>query len=511
MKCRTIYDGLINIDNGSSDIPGRVIQELISGNMLAQIDTTQVMTEKEEEARAELMKLNKEYKEKSNRLGKLDLMKHGQNEDLGIEERSNYETMTKEISLLSQNMRTIRIKLLAATTRPGLEDCVTLSDGTNVQLTYHGREMLHVLGARMDSSMEKEFRNFIKETEWLRSTFSERAQRAKAILKVISPKMKKHEEIFLRSAAVGLSGISETPPKEVAKSFKENATPGVLKFRSDNDLLGAEVLTIMEYQKSKENWNARKLRELRDRLSKIKSTRGTLNKEIERTATVLFSTPSKTWPDIMSHMDSIHGQRSRMGVLAIAIIALECMEGEDINQVLTRYDYYLKVIEDGAKKKEGSNSDTTAAAAFLTSSPIPPEELADRYRAVDSILDELFIDRMDAAAALISIMTPGIMETLDNIRMASAEIMRAKLSLGGMENFSLGLKLVLQAGAHVSGTLGTGKAPAEFTDISANTLTMTSAVRGHGVPYVVFHRSLVHNRAIRHHRFHPVHSHYVYG
>ena len=511
MKCRVIYDGLVNIDNGSSEVHGEVIQELISGNMLVQINTTQTMTAKEEAARAELMELSKIYKEKSKRLGKLDLIKHGQKDNFYLEDAAEHNILTRDISQLAQKMRDIRLRLLAATTKPGLEDCITLGDGRNVQLTYQGREVLHVLGARLDSSSDKEFGDFIKEIEWLRTTFSQRAQRAKKILKVISPKMKKHEEIYLRSAAVGLSGITDISPKDLAKGFRENSSPSVLKFKSNNDLLGAEVLTIMEHQKSKEDWNARKLRELNDRLSMIKSTKGTSRKEIERTATVLFSTPPKTWPEIMSYMDKIHSQRRHMGVLAIAIVALECMEGEEITKVLSRYDYFLKVIEDGSKKKEGSNSDTTAAAAFLASSPLVPETLTDRYQAVDSILDELFIDRMDTAAALISIMSPGIMETLDNIRMASAEIMRAKLSLGGMENFSLGLKLVLQAGAHVSGSLGTGAPQPGFTDLSMDTLTMSAAVRGNGVPYLVFHRSLVHNRAIRHHRFHPVHSHYVYG
>ena len=222
MKCRMIFDGLVSIDQGNTDVPVEVVRGLLSEKLLVEIKTRQDMTAEEEAARAELKELSARHRENTASIAKLERVKVGDEVDLPPSEMSEYERLKEEDKKLSAKMSEVRKRLIVATGRPGLEDCVRTADGRNVQITYKGREAIHTIGARLDRVGDMEYGEIVKEMDKLKQVFETRAKRASIILKAISPRMKKHEEIYLRSSAVGLSGIMQIEPKPLAREFRRN-------------------------------------------------------------------------------------------------------------------------------------------------------------------------------------------------------------------------------------------------------------------------------------------------
>jgi hypothetical protein len=112
-------------------------------------------------------------------------------------------------------------------------------------------------------------------------------------------------------------------------------------------------------------------------------------------------------------------------------------------------------------------------------------------------------------------------EALDNVRLASAAIRAKKLSIGGMENLSLGVKLFLNTSVRnlipVSSSSGALSIIATSSKIQPSTISAsaagisitTAATLGAGL--LTFHELSLHKMAVSDFKFHPVHVHYVYG
>jgi hypothetical protein len=233
---------------------------------------------------------------------------------------------------------------------------------------------------------------------------------------------------------------------------------------------------------------------------------------IERAATVLYSSARHNLPQVLDLMGKFENIRKGTSLCTLVLLGLECAEGESPEDVADRFNRFLGVIDECAKGEPDKN-DRATAAALLTASEMDFDALAQRFRASNNLLDGLFLTRLDTAAAMIAVISQDVTETVDNIRLASGEISRAKMSLSGLENFSLGLKVVLHTGALIStkavapSTVAI-RAPKISPEILGLTVMLPLAA---GIPYLVFHEELVHRRAVTDYAFHPVHSHYVYG
>jgi len=70
--------------------------------------------------------------------------------------------------------------------------------------------------------------------------------------------------------------------------------------------------------------------------------------------------------------------------------------------------------------------------------------MAQQFHIARSYLARLSQGEMAVPAAMLAVLATEIDETLDDLRMASSEVSLNKLSLGGVENLSLGLKLLMQ-------------------------------------------------------------------
>ena len=122
-------------------------------------------------------------------------------------------------------------------------------------------------------------------------------------------------------------------------------------------------------------------------------------------------------------------------------------------------------------------------------------------------------------SSMLATMPFELEEALDNVRLASAAIRENKLSLGGMENLSLGVKLFLSSSvqnllpvSRPSGALSivSTSSRVEPALMGAAGISAAAAVTV-GVGLLAFHEISLHRLAVRDHDFHPVHVHYVYG
>jgi hypothetical protein len=142
-------------------------------------------------------------------------------------------------------------------------------------------------------------------------------------------------------------------------------------------------------------------------------------------------------------------------------------------------------------------------------------------------------------SAMLALMSTTIEESIDTLRIASAAISQNKLSLGAVENLSLAAKLLVQSAVAMR-VLQAKEAPAATPEMPvpaqippAPELRVAPSV-GYGyvpppllfMPYYPFypyypyfwispfwamHRWSWHRAAIGDYRFHPVHTHYIYG
>jgi hypothetical protein len=157
-----------------------------------------------------------------------------------------------------------------------------------------------------------------------------------------------------------------------------------------------------------------------------------------------------------------------------------------------------------------------AAALMGASRGEGGNELIAQYDTAVSYLSRLAEGSMAVGGAMLAVLPTGIEESLDDLRIAASQVSAHKLSLGGMENLSLGLKLLLQTAVLAGG--GAANAPAlqvgpeEVPLLAPNGLASLAPVVPSAIAAIsTFHEVTVHQAAVSHYHFHPVHTHYIYG
>jgi hypothetical protein len=114
-------------------------------------------------------------------------------------------------------------------------------------------------------------------------------------------------------------------------------------------------------------------------------------------------------------------------------------------------------------------------------------------------------------------LSPEIEESLDTLRLASFVIARQKLSLGGIESLSLGMKMLLQSSV-ISSMISI---PAELRKkcvssreiIPLQTLGILSIsmLPIALIAFTTFHELSIHKITFTNYSFHPVHRNFAYG
>ncbi len=500
MKCREIYDGLLRIEQGDTAVPPSLVDGLVRAGMLS------VVLDFGDDG-MELQGLKKELGEVVSERKKLaEDMDRAAPRDMKAPKPQKFGQMEARLNFLGEKARGLREKILKASAKPTRQECLEVS-GRHVQITYAGREAMQNIGSRLDRVGNLEYDMFTGQMTAICAEFRLRAEKAKALLKILSPKLKGVDEIHLRAAAAGLSCIPADANK-VARTFIGHHRQLKNKFHNENVVIAAEALTLMELNEGAPV-DLGAVTGLVDTIYSTDYGKFDEGHTVERAATALYSSARGETGIVLEMMGKFDFVKRGTSICTLVLLGLECAEGEPVVDVANRFERFLTVVDESERGAEDKN-DRTTAAALLTASELDFDLLVRKYRTANGMLDSLFMTRMDTAAAMIAVISQDVPETMDNIRLAAGEIMRARMSLSGLENFSLGLKVVLHTSALISVKPGAGatKKPQISPELLGLTVMLPLAA---GIPFLVFHEELVHRKAVTHYRFHPVHSHYVYG
>ncbi len=396
--------------------------------------------------------------------------------------------------------------------------------GQSLSLTYNGREALQTIGARLPSAAELNWSELARRLELLRSRLASEAAEAAVIFKEISKELPPAEHHLLRSAAVGLASV---PGEPVGKSelFSDliRTLRGAL-LDNQHSAVGAEIAILQAAEKKSDpRAYASELAGLVDKLSRDQRFD---TRECQSLSLLLLALPAgEKEPALEAARMGRDGIGSALGPALLRLGSPGLVESAERARY---FQYWVDILRKGQTPPP---PDAVVAAALLATARGNREAVEGRFREAAAFLGSLFEESLYTPSAVIALWPGGVEESLDNIRMAASEILQRRLSLGGMENFSLGMKLLSNNSqfAALGATGGTpewmrapdpgGHPPPSTTAVAAATaaaaatagaLLLATPILARA-PFTIFHSLTVQQAAFRQVSFHPVHSHYLYG
>jgi hypothetical protein len=335
-----------------------------------------------------------------------------------------------------------RLLDLAAAQLPA-QDSV-LAGGARYALTYRGRELLATLAPRLHRVGPMELAEFERELAATVSAFDGQARRAQGILQKLSPRLRDVDEIHLRSAAVGLA-VHEAHPDRVTDAYVS--------------LLAAQTALSVQTSLTLSEWRCliaeslclatKDLGALSPNAAAQEFTALWLGIEGEQTleardaliaALILYTYPAAERAPILAEAQDF---RVRAGAysdhpLPLAPAVLVAREPWPAEERLDRFGaYYRALLALGTKEETAM-----AAAIFTVTGHNGHEALLHRFTASRDFLARFAETGMTFPAAMLAVLSPEVGESLENLRLASSQVTRHRLSLGGIENLSLGMKLM---------------------------------------------------------------------
>jgi len=405
------------------------------------------------------------------------------------------------------------------------------SRGRDPHVTYLGKEAAEAIGQRMARASDMSLRELMAELDSIRTYFDSRTADARKVLEVIARRLRKVEEIHLRTASVGLA-MRDGPPEETARLFerayevvgKQMLVPGpaaitlaeALTVRAaDEGALDASLGNALRLLR--EPWGGADISEDQARAAAIIVPSGMDQDRLVARSRELMASLCPESPSAAAYMASLEASGVSWGGPGHGL-------EDEFRQMLAQVE-----------RECPTGTGRPIAAALLLTPGQPPAFMMRRFAEAKAILDRFDGDEMVVPAAIVAILPSGVEEAMDNARLAAAAVMRHKLSLGGFENLSLGVKLLTQSAMLASmsrqgGAVAAG-APASATGTAAPAApTAPAAVRAIAPPPVLaftstpitlalamgagllaFHEVSYHRFSVQYGAFHPVHMHFVYG
>ncbi len=441
-----------------------------------------------------------------------------------------------EIERLSLQENAARSKVLDLAERgASLEGSVKV-DGGRFAVTYRGRDLADRLGPRLARVGASELAEFETALIRLRTAFSARAGKAYAVLKALSPYMLNVDEIHLRSAAVGLA-VREEPPSEVSTAYRRAfqwLRPEAMRpMIAENLCVASPALDERSVEAAVGTFT---------RLREAVAQPGVALSDDDAVRASLMLQPFGEWAQSVLQEAATFSDGTALGApserpdLSAAVMVVGSGSGGAMSRLGT-----FRAYQDALRAQGIGGSDLSFGAALLTvgGDPEVPAAVA-RTAAVREYLGRFAEDGMTVPASMLAILSPQVEESLDNLRLASAEISRNRLSLGGMENLSLGMKLLLQTAITPNPVRGIVsprgvlvpagpvlgpepvQPPATVPAARPPTAPMpvpSMAMLGVALaaPIIIlpaliaFHEKALHRLAVSDWAFHPVHTNFVYG
>jgi hypothetical protein len=438
---------------------------------------------------------------------------------------SDYREMKDQLDDLEKEEKELRTQFVDLTQSLTERHVYSRVSGELMHVTYKGRELLSELEQRMVRVSEMQLKAFIAELDAIKAHFQESSSKARMILKKISPRLSKIEEIHLRSVAVGLSGR--------AGEYREASELFVSAYKTISDAVKwdnpvcitlAESLSVIAREKSdlkrlvgkaielmSDSWREDYAKEDQARaVAIIMSCRGDTEDFVEHTKRISERFCPK-WPSVAALLATQYGgQTGRVRSFADWTGAIE--EGGGI---FGRFVH----LRDGVAQMRSDELESNMASALMASADIPLEVIIERFQKARFMLKKFNAGSMYVPSAMMAILPTSVDEAMDNLRLASASIGANRLSLGGIENLSLGMKLLMHTAA-MPGGVGAGPAgPPSRISVTTRTVPPVLTIAGISIAsalalstgILAFHQFSLHKTAVRDYAFHPVHSHFVYG
>jgi hypothetical protein len=428
----------------------------------------------------------------------------------------------EELGKQEKTLRTEMVDLAQASTGKRYNAGV---NGSPFYVTYMGRELLGELDQRIQRVGEMDLKSFIAEMDTIKNHFQERSSRARKILKRISPKFPTTDEMHLRSVAVGLSSRSG--------EYQEASDLFIEAFEEISRTLGkngavyttlAESLSIVARDKE----NLKELTGTATELILNSMPENFVMDDRVRAASIIMSSERDS-EAMLAHTKSLSERSSPKNPSVAALLASQFGAGS--GKVRRYADWVGAKDEEGGvfwkfvkinenlSSENGDELEIPMAAALLSSADLSIEDVTERYHVAMSMLRRFGVGDMEVPSAMIAILPVSVEESVDNLRMAAASIGTNRLSLGGVENLSLGMKLLMHTAAIPVGVDPGVKGAEPALPIRSSPVPSVLTIAGVSVAAAValsagilaFHEFSLHRRAVQDYAFHPVHFHYVYG
>jgi hypothetical protein len=423
-----------------------------------------------------------------------------------------YRDARDELINLEKKERTLRTQFLNQMQSHAQKGQFARVNDENMHITYKGRELLGMLQQRINRVEGTELGTFISGLDDIKKHFKECSEKARLILKKISPLFPGTDEIHFRSAAVGLSGQRETPDEiesHFVSSYKKISD--ALTWDGPMAINLAESLTVMANDKS----DLDSLTGKAVKMAKAKWSPGFDKRDQVRAVSIILSSRKDT-DDLIDRTREIAQRYCPGSPGSAAFLATQSRtRTRDREDLFRRFELFRNQINPNSSALPEHHM----AAALMTATDDPEDVVLQRYLRANTMLNQFNGTSMEVPAAMISLLPMDVSESMDNLRLAAATIGANRLSLGGMENLSLGMKLLMisatsqvEVGEKAPSPIPTVKAKRTMglSVLGITGITLASAlILGAGL--VAFHELSLHNLAVRDYTFHPVHMHYIYG
>ncbi len=496
MRSSKVYETLDGLSRGT-EMKYRLVPDLIRLGLVRKVSQT-------EDSTAELEELKTQLKEVKNNIRSLRKEYIGAQSGIKMKELKSQETdLRRHILDMVQNMRPI--------------EAVETFQG-DVIVTYKGREALQFLEARMPATSDWRWEDLADDIDKLNERLASEAREASKILKEISPRLKTIDEYLIRSAAVGLAS-SGGDAEQKARKFIDYAVKfkDVMRFDDTLVVLGAEEAVTHEMQSKFQDRDV--FADLSTLLSEV-AHKSNITQEHKAVATLLISRPPKERSGLLSRIKS--ETHSIGSVLGASMILLESTEKTDIETSIHRYGRWMRKLK---KASRDDPNDAIVASALMATANEDQKIIEDKFDRAKAYMESLFNEVMFTASATIAIWPTNVEESFDNIRLAASQVLLKKLSVGGVENFSLGMKLLMNNAEFIDtgmgsaiglardvGTAGRVRGSGAMAEATgATAVTLLSSPLLVRTPFTVFHALTIQKSAVQDFRFHPVHTSYLYG
>ncbi|MEM3342008.1 MAG: hypothetical protein QW728_04885 [Thermoplasmata archaeon] len=527
MKCGEIYRILTDIMNGK-EVSGQVAGTLINMELIQRKPSADSMD-------AELADAKNRLNQVKTELHYLKINPRDRVTNARIEE------LTKQEAALRSRILTLIQKGAGAEVMAG--DGTTAKSQSQYIVTYKGKDILQTLEARMPGIENTEWEEFSKSLSNLKMKLDSEAAESAEILKQISSQLSQFEQFHLRNAAIGLASIEGTPADKSAR-FVEY----VKSFLKNHVFTPSQVITAAECALAYEVQNGltrdAMLQAMSDSLAMIDAA-GFPQADDRVPLCIIFM--GKQPAEREKYMDLIKFYNPYLNTpLGCLLLNLDLAEGEKLEARIDLYQQWMNYIT--PLVKAGETREAVISSALLSTADEATEEVGPKFEHAYAYLKDLFEETMVVPAATIALWPSSVEESLDYIRIASSSVLSNKLSIGGVENFSLGMKLLVNntqfvsrsktggtledavkgktaAGASIVqrdtekhvGVLGgaAGAAAIAVGGVAVAATVATAAILASPIlqraSFTIFHALTVQEHAFVDFRYHPTHSHYSYG